>query len=80
MKRSIKKSNSMIDNFLCFIGLHKWIDIKIQISKNICYGIGMGEPGYRVTQKCSRCKKRRFIKLNLFTSDEDLYKEYLWRD
>lgn len=69
----------MVKKFLCWIGIHKWVDIKTQISKNICYGFGTGSPGYRVTQECSRCGKRRFMKLNLATPDEDLYKEYLWR-
>jgi hypothetical protein len=72
----------MIRKFLCFIGMHRWIDVKTQISKNICYGFDLGEPGYRVIQKCSnnKCKKRRFIKLNLFTPDSDLYNDNIWRD
>jgi len=48
--------------------------------KKVCYGFGSGLPGYRLTHKCSICDKTRYIKLNLFVPDEDLYKEHLWRE
>lgn len=65
--------------FRCMLGVHKYVDEATQISKNICYGDGIGSPGYRTIQKCILCGQTNVIKLNLCTPNEDLYNDRLWK-
>lgn len=59
---------------------HDWKEIKVQIAKNVCFGFGSsGSPGYRVTEKCTKCSKKRYMKLNLMMPDSCLMDELLWR-
>lgn len=62
----------------CKLGIHKWEDRETQRTKNICYGPG-SLPGMRLKQICKYCSENRYIKLNLYQPEKDLYKEYLWR-
>ena len=60
---------------------HKYVDIKTQITKNVCFGFSGAElPGYRVLQRCKKCGKERYISLNLAMPDSMLYNESLWRN
>ena len=60
----------------CF---HKYKDVKTQISKGMCFGFGEGSPGMRLIRQCTKCNKKKYIKLNLFMHDEFLYNEKIWR-
>ena len=65
--------------WLCKIGLHKFKDEKVQITKGICYGLGEGTPGMRVVRRCSRCGKASYEKLNMAVPYKDLMNHKLWR-
>lgn len=66
-------------NFKCIVGLHKYKDIKTQITKGIAYGFAGAElPGYRIIQICELCGKKNYMKLNLMMPDKDLYNEHIW--
>lgn len=65
----------------CKLGFHKWEDVKIQRTKNACYGFAGAElPGMRMLQKCKNCPKERYFKLNLFMPDGDLHRKELWKN
>ena len=64
--------------FRCVIGFHKDKDIKMQITKNICYGEGYGSPGMRVVKKCDLCDNISYQSLNLCVPYGDLINDKLW--
>lgn len=69
-----------ISEIKCWLGIHKYKDIKTQITKNICFGTsGCELPGYRVTRKCERCGKIEYQSLNLNMSNKYLYQEFIWK-
>lgn len=64
----------------CKLGIHKYKDIKTQISKGLYFGFsGCEAPGYRVTQRCERCGKINYMSLNLMMPNKYLYQESIWK-
>lgn len=58
--------------------IHDYEEIKYQITKNICFGLGNCH-GLRVVEQCKKCGKLRYIKLNLSMPDSYLYRECIWK-
>ena len=66
----------------CKLGIHKYVDVEHQTTKNIAFGFTGAElPGWRLIQKCSVpwCNKRRVIKLNMKMPNKYLYMESIWK-
>jgi hypothetical protein len=61
----------------CKLGIHKYEDLEMSLTKNIGYGWA-GTPGVRLKQRCIHCLKERYMKLNMCMPDKDLYNENLW--
>lgn len=59
---------------------HKYKEVKTQISKGLLFGVaGCEMPGYRVTEVCEKCGKKRYIRLNMSMPNKYLYDEKIWR-
>ncbi len=68
-----------MNKFLCQIGFHKYLDVKIQYTKNIRFGFsGCEMPGVRLIQYCKHCNKRHYMRLSLFMPSRFLYDETIW--
>jgi hypothetical protein len=63
--------------FYCW---HKYEDIKIQRTKSLNFGFGSGLPGYRLIQKCKKCGKINYQKLNMAMPNKYLYDEKIWEN
>lgn len=60
---------------------HRYKYIKTQITKGMLFGLaGCELPGYRVTEICEKCGKKRYTSLNLCMPNKYLYVESIWRD
>ena len=65
--------------FLCKIGLHKYVDVKIQRTKHIYFGYaGCELPGLRVVRRCKYCDDVGYMRLNLCMPNKYLYQEEIW--
>lgn len=63
----------------CWLGFHKYIDIKTQFTKGIRFGFSECEqPGCRVIEQCKKCGHIHYVSLNLCMPDKYLYREEIW--
>ncbi len=65
--------------FLCKIGIHKYKDIKTQITKGVGFGFaGCEAPGMRLVKECLCCNKIDYMNLNMSMPSKYLYDESIW--